>query len=136
MLPDWGKVTFFANAAVDLDDAQRAALHGRGVAIESERVAGIVDAATIVLADGRHIATDGLFVATRLSMASPIAAQLDCAFEDSPVGPYIRTDATKETSVKRVFACGDAARPGANVAMAVGDGALAGAAAHRALMFG
>jgi thioredoxin reductase len=38
--------------------------------------------------------------------------------------------------VPGVFACGDAARAAGNVALAVGDGAMAGAAAHRKLMFG
>lgn len=136
MLPDWGSVTFFTNTAVELDDTEHAALLGRGVAIEPARVAGIVDAATVVLADGRRVVMDGLFTASRLRMASPMAEQLGCAFDDSPIGPYIRTDATQETSVKGVFACGDAARPAGNVAMAVGDGAMAGTAAHRTLMFG
>jgi thioredoxin reductase len=42
----------------------------------------------------------------------------------------------KQTSVPGVFACGDTARAAGNVALAVGDGALAGASAHRTLMFG
>jgi thioredoxin reductase len=42
----------------------------------------------------------------------------------------------KQTSIPGVFACGDAARPSGNVALAVGDGAMAGAGIHRSLMFG
>jgi thioredoxin reductase len=38
--------------------------------------------------------------------------------------------------VPGVFACGDAARAAGTVAWAVGDGAMAGAATHRSLMFG
>jgi len=34
-----------------------------------------------------------------------------------------------------VFACGDAARAAGSVALSVGDGAMAGAATHRSLMF-
>jgi thioredoxin reductase len=34
-----------------------------------------------------------------------------------------------------VFACGDAARPMASLALAVGDGNLAGAGLHRSLLF-
>lgn len=37
-------------------------------------------------------------------------------------------------SMRRVFACGDAVRLMASVALAVGDGYLAEAAAHRSLM--
>lgn len=135
MLPDWGTVTLFTNEAIELDDAQREALAGRGVLIEPQRVAGIVDAATIQLTDGRRVVMDGLFTASRTRMSSPIAEQLGCTLEEGPIGTYIYTDAFKATSVKGVFACGDAARVVGNVAFAVGDGAQAGVAAHQALLF-
>ena len=136
MLPDWGTVTLFTNDAIELDGAQRESFARRGVVIEPQRVAGIVDAATVQLTDGRRIVMDGLFTASRTRMSSPIAAQLGCHFEEGPIGSYIHTDAFKATSVKGVFACGDAARMAGNVAFAVGDGAQAGAAAHQALLFG
>lgn len=136
MLPDWGTVTLFTNEAIELDDAQRETLARRGVVIEPQRVAGIVDAATVQLTDGRRIVMDGLFTASRTRVSSPIAEQLGCQFEEGPIGTYIHTDAFKATSVKGVFACGDAARMAGNVAFAVGDGAQAGAAAHQALLFG
>ena len=82
------------------------------------------------------IALDGLFTATRTSVSSPVAAELGCAFEDGPLGAFIQTDMMKATSVPGVFACGDAARAAGTVAWAVGDGAMAGAATHRTLMFG
>lgn len=135
MLPDWGTVTFFTNETFCPDQAQRDALSGRGVAIEPQRVAGIVDQATVELVDGRRIVLDGLFTASRTRMASPIAEQLGCAFEDGPLGAYIRTDAMKETSVPGVFACGDAARMAGSVAMAVGDGTQAGVSAHQSMIF-
>ncbi len=70
------------------------------------------------------------------SSASPIAQQLGLDMEQGPVGAVIRTDPMKETSMPGVFACGDAARLMASVALAVGDGNLAGAGLHRSLMFG
>ncbi|AZV94136.1 thioredoxin reductase [Bordetella sp. J329] len=136
MLPDWGTVTLFTNEAIELDDAQRETLARRGVVIEPQRVAGIVDVATVQLTDGRRIVMDGLFTASRTRVSSPIAEQLGCQFEEGPIGTYIHTDAFKATSVKGLFACGDAARMAGNVAFAVGDGAQAGAAAHQALLFG
>ena len=51
-------------------------------------------------------------------------------------GPVVRTDEMKSTSVAGVFCCGDAGRAAGNVAFAVADGAMAGVAAHRSLMFG
>lgn len=136
MLPDWGSTTFFLNDAFTPDEAQRAALAARGVAVEAGAVARLLDTATVELRDGRRFVMDGLFTASRTHLASPLAAQLRCALEEGPTGAFIRTDAMQATSVPGVFACGDAARAAGNVAISVGAGAMAGASAHRALMFG
>jgi len=136
MLPDWGAVTFLLNGAFEPDRDQLAQLVARGVAVEARRVASIADTATVRLADGDSIVLDGLFTAPRTRMASPAAGQLGCEFNEGPTGPVIKVDAMMATSVPGVFACGDAARMAGNVALAVGDGAMAGAAAHRWLMFG
>ncbi|KLI99296.1 NAD(P)/FAD-dependent oxidoreductase [Luteimonas sp. FCS-9] len=135
MLPDWGTVTFFLDGRFAPDDAQRAALAARGVRIEPARIAVVSGHADVELEDGRRVACDGLFVASRTQVASPLAEQLGCAFEDGPLGAFVRTDATQATSVPGVFACGDAARAAHSVALAIGDGAMAGAATHRSLLF-
>lgn len=135
LLPDWGEVIFFTNDAFAPDESQRGALSARGVVIEPQRIARIVDAATIEMVDGRRFVLDGVFTASRTRVASPIAARLGCEFEEGPLGSFIRTDAFKETSVPGVFACGDAARAAGSIALAVGDGALAGAGAHQSLVF-
>lgn len=137
MLPDWGTTTFFVNGAFEPSSEQLAQLAARGVSVERERIRALEGAPVdVVLADARRIALDGLFTATATEVSSPIAEQLGCEFADGPTGRYIRTDDMKATSVPGVFACGDAARAAGNVALAVGDGAMAGAAAHRKLMFG
>ena len=136
MLPHWGQVTFFINGSFEPDTEQRAALQARGVRIESRRVRRMADTATVELEDGERVVLDGLFTATHMTMASPLAEQLGCELDESPMGHYIRTDALKQTTVPGVFACGDAARMAGNVALAVGDGAQAGASAHRAMLFG
>lgn len=135
MLPDWGHVTLFTNGVFTPDEAQIAALSARGVVLEAGRVVRIVDTATIELAGGRRVVLDGLFTLCRTHVASPVAEQLDCAFDEGPNGTFIRTDASKATTAAGVFACGDAARAAGSVAMAVGDGAQAGISAHRSLIF-
>ena len=137
MLPDWGETTFFLNGSFVPDSEQQAALQARGVHVEEgliERLAG--DKLDVVMKDGRIIALDGLFTMTRTHLGSTVAQQLGCALDETPMGMQIRTDASQATSVSGVFACGDAARLAGNVALAVGDGVMAGAAAHRSLMFG
>ncbi|MCD7060263.1 NAD(P)/FAD-dependent oxidoreductase [Pelagibacterium xiamenense] len=134
MAPDWGRTTFFLNDAFAPDSEQIAQLERRGVAIERTPVAEIRgEKAEVVLSDGRVFALEGLLTATRVEMASPLAAQLGCAFEETPMGDIVTTDMTKETSVAGVFACGDAARAAGSIALAVGDGTMAGAAAHRSM---
>jgi thioredoxin reductase len=51
------------------------------------------------------------------------------------VGPFFKTDESKETSVPGVFACGDAALAKSTVSFAIADGARAGIGAHQSLVF-
>ena len=99
-----------------------------------ERIEG--DRADVVLANGRVVSIDGLFVLPRTRVASPLAESLGCEFEDGPMGAFIQSDMTRETSVPGVFVCGDAAMPFGSVALSVGDGVRAGSGVHRSLIFG
>lgn len=137
MLPDWGPTTFFLNGAFEPDAEQSEQLRRRGVLIDESNVDRLEgDGASLVMRDGRIVSLDGLFVMPKTRIASPIAEQLGCAFDVGPTGAVIRTDAVKATSVPGVFACGDAARMAGSVSLAVGDGTMAGSAAHQSLIFG
>lgn len=136
MLPDWGPTTFFLNGAFEPDADQLQQLAWRNVTVEHgliDRIEG--ERVDVVMKDGRVLPMDGLFTTTRTVVSAPFSEQLGCTLDDGPLGRYIRTDAMKATTVPGVFACGDAARPTGSVALAVGDGAMAGAATHRSLMF-
>ncbi|WPO43304.1 NAD(P)/FAD-dependent oxidoreductase [Tardiphaga sp. 42S5] len=137
MLPDWGSTTLFLNGTFTPDADQLMQLMQRGVTVEREPIRQFSGASIDVeLTDGRIIPLDGMFTLTRTSPASPLGAQLGCTIEDGPMGPFLQTDMFKETTVSGVFACGDMARATGSVALAVGDGAMAGVGAHRSLMFG
>ncbi|UJB29727.1 NAD(P)/FAD-dependent oxidoreductase [Chromobacterium sp. Beijing] len=136
LMPEWGPTVFLSGGGFEPDAAQREALAQRGVDIVRERIARIVERATVELADGRRLAFDGLFMMNRFRLSSPVAEQLGCAIEEGPLGPYVRTDDAMETSAPGVFACGDITQRGGTVALAIGNGALAGIAAHRKLVFG
>lgn len=135
MLPDWGPTTLFLNAAFEPDENQLSQLAARGVQIERQRVERLEGELDLILEDGRVKRLKGLFVASRLEPASPLAERLGCELEESLFGRTVKTDAMKATSVPGVYACGDLARPGGSVALSVGDGSLAGAAAHQSLIF-
>lgn len=135
MLPDWGPTTLLLNEAFQPDAEQLAALSARGVTIEHTPVHAVKGHADVQLGDGRTLSFVGLFALAPFQIASSLPQQLGLELEAGPLGSTIKIDATKESSMRGVFACGDAARPMASVALAVGDGNLAGAAAHRSLLF-
>lgn len=136
LLPDWGPTTLFLNQVFEPDAEQLASLSRRGVMVEAEPVVSVAEEqADVTLASGRIIKLAGLFIQPRTRISSPLSAQLGCEFEAGPTGEFIKVNAMRETNVPGVFACGDAAVGAGNVAIAVGDGARTGAAAHQSLIF-
>ena len=64
------------------------------------------------------------------------AKRLGCELESGPTGSFYKTDPrTKETTVKGVYAAGDAGQPLHSVTFATADGARAGTSAHQSLVF-
>ena len=138
LIAEWGKTTLFANDAFEPDASQTAELTARGITMEHTGVASVhAEHAGIAveLRDGRTVPLAGLFVQSRTAPAGLVAGQLGCAMQDGPLGPYVGTNGTQETSVEGVFAAGDLARAAGSVTFAVADGAQAGVAAHRSLIF-
>ncbi|RED02895.1 NAD(P)/FAD-dependent oxidoreductase [Ectopseudomonas oleovorans] len=136
MLPDWGATTLFLNGAFQPDAEQSEKLAQRGVLLEQEQVVSIGgERLEVTLASGRVITLAGLFVQPRTHLNNPLIKQLGLAVESGPLGDFLTVDQMRETSVAGVFACGDAAVAAGNVAIAVGDGARTGGAAHQSLIF-
>lgn len=135
MLTDWGPTTLLLNGNDQLIHTEwHTSLQKRGVIVEPCVIQEIRSEAEIVFTDGKVIALDGLFIPTRTYITQPWLAELGCEVEDTPFGQIIKTNATKDTTVKGVFACGDIARLGGSVPFAVADGMMAGVSAHRSLI--
>jgi thioredoxin reductase len=141
LVSEWGaanQTTLFINGSFEPNAEQLVTLQARGVQVERERVVrveGDAPAIDLQLQDGRKTRLEGLFVVSRTVIESAFAKQLGCGLEEGPMGPYYKTDATKQTTVPGVFACGDVALPMGSVSFAVADGAMAGISAHRSLVF-
>jgi thioredoxin reductase len=136
LLPDWGPVTFFLNGVCEPEEGEQARLAARGVAIEATRVAGLRGEADVALADGREVRLAGLFTTPRTRPNGRLGEDLGCAFREDSLGRFLRVDDRQETTVRGVFACGDAACEAGSISLAVGHGAFAGGAAHASLVFG
>jgi thioredoxin reductase len=137
LIPDWGPTTFFTNNCFMPNDLQRQQLAARNVQIETETISEVAGEQSVIvkLTNGRLVELAGLFVASLTKPASPIAYDLGCELAESPVGFYVKTDELKQTSIPGVFACGDLGRAMGSVTFAIGDGAQAGFAVHRSLIF-
>ena len=138
LVSDWGPVHLFLNDTVLPDAEQTAKLQARGVSIVAgnvERVASGDGGLFIRIAGAADTTVAALFVAPRTTLSSDLPHQLGCSLAQGPMGAFIAVDERKVTSVPGVFAAGDIARPMPTVALAVADGAMAGAAAHQSLIF-
>lgn len=142
LVAEWaprGDTTVFLGGDITPAPEQLTDLHARGVRIERAAVVAVEggeDNVIVRLEGGRLFDLAGLFVATRVHVAGPFAAELGCAIETHPMGSFYQTDpTTKETTAPGVFACGDAALPAGALPFAVADGFRAGIGAHRSLVF-
>ncbi|MCX7319368.1 MAG: NAD(P)/FAD-dependent oxidoreductase [Hyphomicrobiales bacterium] len=139
IVAEWGPVTLYLNGH-ELDAESADTLARRGIRVEAAKVVGLegerVALSSIVLEDGRRSAVDALYIAPQSSLSSPLAERLGVTIEQGPMGPMIKTDADKMTTVPGVYATGDIARAPHSVSWAVADGVTAGTSAHRALVFG
>lgn len=138
LLPDWGPTTYFTQGQFEPSPEDARHLASRGVHVERTPVVALLGEAPaltgVVLDDGREMPLRALFVASRVHMASPLAGQLGCEFDEGPLGPVIRVDDMKQTTVPGVFAAGDASTPMSNATLASASGVMAGVCAHRSLV--
>lgn len=139
LISDWGPTTYFQNGQPEPDGETLQRLQARNVTIERTPVVGVEGTSpqlsAVRLQDGRTVAIDALYVGASFVPRSLIGEQLGCAFEAGPLGPFLRTDDRRQTTVAGVYAAGDIARAFHNATMASADGVMAGAFAHQSLIF-
>jgi len=138
LVAEWGPTTLFLNG-VELDSEDGASLAAHGVTVEHRKIKRLIGEdralSAVEFEDGRERPVAALYVAPQSSLSSPIAAQLGAVIDEGPIGPMIRTDADRMTSVPGLYAAGDIARAPHSVSWAAADGVTAGTSVHRALVF-
>jgi thioredoxin reductase len=140
LLRDWSEdVTLLTNGTHMLTEEERDRLQVRGVRIEQAPVARLIGAGgelgAVELEDGRCLPFGALFTVPRVTLSSPLAERLGCELEAGPMGPFVKTDHLKESTVPGVYVAGDAARPMHTATWASADGVSAGIASHQSLIF-
>ena len=138
LIPEWGPTTYFTQGIYEPEPDELARMTARGVQVERTPIVALLgagqDLEAVRLSDGRILPIHAVFTAPRISLASTLAERLGCAIEDGPLGPYIRVDDRKLTSVEGVFAAGDAAAMMHNATMASAAGVMAGVGVHQSLI--
>ena len=135
LMPDWAPTQLFLADRYEPDARQIAALSARKVQVirgPVERVQG--PPLTLVGGDGALYPLAGLLVVTRTT-PGPLVRALGCALVQGPTGLHLRTDDGKMTSVPGIYACGEVQRAQGTIALAAADGAHAGTAVHKSLLF-
>lgn len=138
LIPDWGPTIYFTQGVFEPDTEQAGRLSARGVRIERTPIVELLGEApgleAVRLSDGRVVPLGAIFTAPTTRMASPLAEALGCAFDEGPVGAYVRVDDWKQTTVRGIYAAGDAASPMHNATMASAAGVAAGVGVHQSLV--
>jgi thioredoxin reductase len=119
----------------DLAEGDREALAARAIVVVDGRVARLLiedDALTaVVLADGRAVDRDAVFVRPRMVPANDALTSLGCLIDDNG---WVVADATGRTSVPGVWVAGNVANPRAQVITAAGEGSSAAIAINADLV--
>lgn len=126
LLPVVGSVTLLTNGN------ELRAQFPDSIKIESRKLKALVGDETftgVEFADGTSAAFDGLFVALGSASATDLAKKAGAAFENG----NLVLDKDFQTSIPGLFAAGDCTGGTLQVAVAVGEGAIAGLAAIKFL---
>ena len=138
LIRDWSEaMTLFTNGQ-DVPDEERHTLAQRGIALVETPVTALAHDAgklsAVVLADGTSVPLDTLFAHPKSAPSSDLHRTLGIETLDGPMGPYLKLDERYETSVKGVYAAGDATNPMASLNLAFASGAMAGVMCHQSMV--
>lgn len=141
MVRQWSDdVVLFSAGLGGLDASDERLLRARGIEIVASPAVEVLGEGTAVAAirtaDGAEILVDAVFTGGRPVPHDGFLDDLRLARAELPsgLGSFLQADATGRTSHPRIWAAGNVVNPMATVPMAIGAGAMAGAAVNGALV--
>jgi len=126
LLRQWtSQLTVFGAREAGIPEDELTTLAARGITLAPPAL-GIREAGDVVVqtAQGEHH-VKRVFVGARPKPSDTLLAELGCAMDATPAGPYVGTDPGGQTSVPGVWAIGNVADMKALVPIALGAGTLA-----------
>jgi thioredoxin reductase len=136
LLRQWTDDVILFTHTIPVSDAERATLQARGIAVVDGTVERLVveddRLRAVQLADRHAVAREALFIrpALRANLENP-AVLLGCDLRDDGL---VHTDSEGRTSVRGVWAAGNATDPRAQVITAAGEGSAVAIAINTALV--
>jgi thioredoxin reductase len=147
MLTGWSRDLILFSDGDELNDEQRQKLVRWGIEICEEKIVGLEreNAALtgIVLANGKIIPRDGMFLHPKLQQHSDLAKKIGCDFADNSFGiftniftenSFIRVGEDKQTSVPGLYAVGDTSSLLSQLTVVAAAGVAAAVSINRALI--
>ena len=126
LLRQWtSRLTVFGAREAGIPEHELTTLAARGITLAPPAL-GIHEAGDVMVqtAQGEH-RVKRVFVGARPKPSDTLLAELGCAMDATPAGPYVATDPGGQTSVPGVWAIGNVADMKALVPIALGAGTLA-----------
>lgn len=139
LVRQWSEdLVFFTAALGEIDASVAARLASRGVTLIDTPVSEVVsrDGALsgVRLADDSVVEVDAIFVASQAQPHDDLVAHFDLERGSTPMGSFLATDMTGQTSHPRIWAAGNVSDPSATVPVAMAAGARAGGMVNMALV--
>jgi thioredoxin reductase len=139
LLRQWSDQVIYLTHTADAPiGEEREAFDARGIRIENGPITRVLsvgnEVSGVEFDDGRIVELDAIFTVSRLIPLDTPLRQLDAERSEHPWGSFATVDRSGKTSINGVWAAGNVVNAMANVAVSMGDAALAAGAINHALV--
>ena len=136
LVSNWTKdLTLYTNGKSALTVEQAEKLRKNNISIVENEIHGFEHTngqiQNILFNDNSKTSITAIYARPELRQASEIASQLGCEFTEQG---RVKVDASQQTTIDGVFACGDCSNSGRDIALAVSSGMIAGGTCNKVII--